>query len=335
MHVRAGADPKTADGSKEHPFPGVQAGLDAVADGGEVRIAAGTYRGGVAILVKSITLSGGWTQDFSSRRPFAPDDHTILRGGNPVLRIDGSNRPRVVGIGISGGRGPFAGGILCCPNTAPLFSECVIWGNNGGWGAGVSSRFANPVFRNCIIAHNRASKQTERTDNFARAGALGAVGDTLTLVNCTLVGNQAQTAGGVSVHWGCRARIVNCIFWNQKCRWGTDFEIGPRDKDGATKLVLHHSLISKKKQTARVRPGGIYEKGEGVLEGKDPLFADPKGPDGNPATVEDNDYRLMPGSPCIGTGDPEAAPPRDADGKPRMKLSAGGSRKGFCNMGAY
>ncbi len=35
MHVRAGADPKTADGSKEHPFPGVQAGLDAVADGGD------------------------------------------------------------------------------------------------------------------------------------------------------------------------------------------------------------------------------------------------------------------------------------------------------------
>ena len=35
----------------------------------------------------------------------------------------------------------------------------------------------------------------------------------------------------------------------------------------------------------------------------DPLFVSPDGADGNPNTVSDNDYRLLPGSPCIDTGD--------------------------------
>ena len=35
----------------------------------------------------------------------------------------------------------------------------------------------------------------------------------------------------------------------------------------------------------------------------DPMFVSPAGPDGDPSTVGDNDYRLSPGSPCIDTGD--------------------------------
>ena len=35
----------------------------------------------------------------------------------------------------------------------------------------------------------------------------------------------------------------------------------------------------------------------------DPLFVSPDGPDGDPNAVSDNDYRLLPGSPCIDTGD--------------------------------
>ena len=35
----------------------------------------------------------------------------------------------------------------------------------------------------------------------------------------------------------------------------------------------------------------------------DPMFVSPDGPDGDPSTVGDNDYRLSPGSPCIDTGD--------------------------------
>ena len=35
----------------------------------------------------------------------------------------------------------------------------------------------------------------------------------------------------------------------------------------------------------------------------DPMFVSPAGPDGDPSTVGDNDYRLSPGSPCVDAGD--------------------------------
>ena len=66
----------------------------------------------------------------------------------------------------------------------------------------------------------------------------------------------------------------------------------------------------------------------------DPLFVDPDGPDDDPNTWEDNDYRLAPGSPCIdasdntavpldtldldGDGDTDERTPFDLDGNPRF-----------------
>jgi hypothetical protein len=45
----------------------------------------------------------------------------------------------------------------------------------------------------------------------------------------------------------------------------------------------------------------------------DPLFVDPEGPDGDPYTWQDNDYRLATGSPCIDAADNTAVPPDFAD----------------------
>jgi hypothetical protein len=47
--------------------------------------------------------------------------------------------------------------------------------------------------------------------------------------------------------------------------------------------------------------------GDGNIDA-DPLFVDPDGPDDDPNTWEDNDYRLNPGSPCIDAGDNDAVP---------------------------
>jgi hypothetical protein len=47
-----------------------------------------------------------------------------------------------------------------------------------------------------------------------------------------------------------------------------------------------------------------------------PLFADPDGPDNNPLTFGDNDYRLSPLSPCIDAGENVSVAPDwlDLDG---------------------
>ena len=52
----------------------------------------------------------------------------------------------------------------------------------------------------------------------------------------------------------------------------------------------------------------------------DPMFVSANGPDGNPNTVGDNDYRLAAGSPCIDTGDSTnwLCTDVDVDGNPRL-----------------
>ena len=47
--------------------------------------------------------------------------------------------------------------------------------------------------------------------------------------------------------------------------------------------------------------------GKGNIDA-DPLFFDPDGPDDDPNTWEDNDYRLSVGSPCIDAGDNDGVP---------------------------
>jgi hypothetical protein len=53
----------------------------------------------------------------------------------------------------------------------------------------------------------------------------------------------------------------------------------------------------------------------------DPMFVDADGPDDDPLTLEDNDYRLGGGSLCIDAGDNAAVPAgvtTDLDGNPRF-----------------
>jgi hypothetical protein len=53
--------------------------------------------------------------------------------------------------------------------------------------------------------------------------------------------------------------------------------------------------------------GGIGNIGDA------PVFVDADGPDDDPNTWEDNDYRLSAGSPCIDAADNEAVPPDELD----------------------
>jgi hypothetical protein len=75
------------------------------------------------------------------------------------------------------------------------------------------------------------------------------------------------------------------------------------------------------------------EGGEANLSG-DPQFVDPDGPDDDPNTYEDNDYRLLLSSPCIdaGTNEDWMNAAVDLDGKPRILL---GTTSLTVDMGAY
>ena len=59
--------------------------------------------------------------------------------------------------------------------------------------------------------------------------------------------------------------------------------------------------------------GGSTLLGASNLIDADPLFLDPAGPDGNPLTFLDNDYRLAAGSPCIDAASVSMVPPDRPD----------------------
>lgn len=58
VHVRAGADAASADGSEARPFATVVAGVAAVRDGGWVRVAAGEYPGSFSVLRADVHVVG-------------------------------------------------------------------------------------------------------------------------------------------------------------------------------------------------------------------------------------------------------------------------------------
>lgn len=137
----AGVAPATAttsgklcvQASKARCYPTLQAAVDAAHDGDTIKLAAGTFAGGVTI-TKSVSLVG------------AGSGATVISGGGPVLTIgvrDAASEPTVsiTGVTITGGvnhgEGPFAlGGGIAIPPAAGFalgatvkISHSVISGN--------------------------------------------------------------------------------------------------------------------------------------------------------------------------------------------------------------
>jgi fructose-specific component phosphotransferase system IIB-like protein len=140
--------------------------------------------------------------------------------------------------------------------------------------------------------------------NLAKRG--GGVSNILaTIRSSTIVGNAAEEGGGL---YDCRT-ILNCVIWGNT----------------AAQLAVPYGLALATHSCIQDWTGG----GEGNIS-DDPQFVDPNGPDGDPQTWEDNNYRLSPSSPCIDTGANEAWmwEAVDLDGNPRIWNAT-------VDMGAY
>ena len=138
--------------------------------------------------------------------------------------------------------------------------------------------------------------------------------------------------------------IEDCVFWGNRNQNGTSlnaFQIRLYHAPGGAEVLISHS-------TLELGLNGIYNFGPGVVTWGpgnlelDPAFADPDGPDGNPDTVLDNDYRLDATSSCIDAGDnaPAAGILVDLDGNPRFVddpnvADTGSGTAPLIDMGCY
>ena len=338
-------------GTEEQPFATIQTGIDKAVDGDTVIVAEGTYVENIQFKGKNIILTStepsNWNavaktiidgnQAGSVVQFGGTEDESCVLSGFTIRNGTGTLGPGQTGIVLNGG------GILGAQspgaNTHATIENSIIAGNSADNGGGVNG--CHGMIRNNLIignwSLNRSSDHCGGGIGFCAgtiennvivgnsAGCGGAVSFSNSFFrNNVVVGNTASLPGG-ALHGGGLAHlgtspysppggeIANCIIWDNTA------PTGPQVHDS---LAPSHCCIQD------------WTGGGTANIALDPQFVDPDGPDDDPNTYEDNDYRLLLSSPCIDAGINEdwMNGASDLDGKPRILL---GATSLTVDMGAY
>ncbi len=224
-----------------------------------------------------------------------------------VVTGSGVNNTAILhGFIITGGRGSFGGGMKNI-NGSPKISNCRFIANSVSTkGSGMYNLFGAPKVFNCIFAGNNVFG-----DMYEAGGAICYVEcNWPELRHCTIVGNSYTGTQGLKA--GAVRNIASFIYIDNCIIWGNDdYDIAY--EPGSGWFYINRTIADKSTLFASI----IFE---------DPLLVNAIGADGYYGTDDDN-LRVMPGSPCIdnGTG---AKPLIDFAGNPR-KIN------GKVDIGAY
>jgi len=189
------------------------------------------------------------------------------------------------------------GGGLFCSLSAPSISDCQFLGNRADYGGAVSCFNAYAEFSGCLMS-----------DNWAKyyGGAVYNVSSCLTVTNCAVIYNLAET-GGAIYNWHADATVTNCTF-NENATtlngamtfylyfsdvqvmntiiWTTFLEEQVRLEMGSS-FMISHSDIRGGDDSIICAPGCSLLLGPGIIE-DDPLLMD--------------GYRITLESPCLDSG---------------------------------
>lgn len=149
----------------------------------------------------------------------------------------------------------------------------------------------------CLFAGNTAA------DNAGVGRYVGTADDVIS--NCTFAGNQSGGSGAsLELLSGTTLAIYNSIMRGGMAGVGAEIHLSDALGSGlypGPELALQRTnLEGGLAQITQV--GAVMLSGLNVID-VDPLFALPAGPDGDPLTFEDNEYRLLSGSPSVDAGD--------------------------------
>ncbi|MHC4744326.1 MAG: right-handed parallel beta-helix repeat-containing protein, partial [Planctomycetota bacterium] len=221
-----------------------------------------------------------------------------------------------------------AGGAIYNDDADPNIIDCLFKANYANRGGAICNDSGFPTLINCVFL-----------GNLARIGG-GAILNRYScrplILNCTFTGNSAKYGGAICNRNHVEAEIANCILWGNLAQYGP--EVALQDP-----YYTPYSLsrISISSSNIRGGLGALYipaayrrfglplDWGNGNIDA-DPLFAQAEGADLIFGTEDDNP-RLLPGSPCVNAGDNAALPASislDLDGEPRIS-------EGIVDMGAY
>jgi hypothetical protein len=177
-------------------------------------------------------------------------------------------------------------------------SHCKLLGNQASVEAGALRAQGGLV----TIEHSLVANNTS-----ARGGAFlfdHPDSTFVTLRGCTIASNSAAIRGGVFEVDGTSAGYFNQLEIHDSILWGNVAPLGPTlvQTGGSVFVSLASCDVQGAQAGFSLLPSSSFSYGAGNLD-LDPRFVDPDGPDNNPLTYEDNDYRLLAGSPCCDAGD--------------------------------
>jgi predicted outer membrane repeat protein len=184
------------------------------------------------------------------------------------------------------------------------------------WGGAIAARSAAGAtdwVDDCLFAGNSTA---------GRGGAIVAhtywsdYPTDLRVTSSTFVSNHADAEGGaISVLYNSNAAVENGIFWNNSSTLGAQMALSDTNNASLNPTLRVQRCDVQGGQAGVPNNGGTLTWAAGNLV-VDPQFADPDGPDNNPLTVVDNDYRPIAGSPVNDAGDNALVPAdvNDIDG---------------------
>ena len=339
-------------------------------------------RGATFQLISGVTLYGGFA---GLANPADPDERdiapyaTILSGDlngddGPDFANNNENSNHVVtgryideatvldGFTITGGNADsylekWGAGMSNTFHSSPTLINCNFRANSAeASGGGMDNYASNPTLINCTFSGNRT---TAGIPTLGFGGGMRNRRSSPILINCAFSWNSANTGGAIDNFIDCTLKLTNCTFAGNTADHGRALACDSPHGQPKNRLQVGNCILWNGGGEIWNNDGSTitisYSDVQGGWAGQGninvaPLFVDADGPD-DVAGTEDDDLRLLSGSPCIdagsngavpadgadldGDGDTSERTPLDLGGKPRFMDDPGTVDSGVSDPPAY
>ena len=234
-------------------FNNIQAAIDDANDGDMVIVADGVYTGegnrdidfkGKAITVQSENGPENCIIDCNGTRAEGHRGFKFVSGEGQNSVLDGFT----ITNGYYHEGWPEGGAAICCWESSPLITNCILRDNIAWSGGGICCDESSPTISNCTIGENTA---------YCDGGGICCEENcSLTIINCIISRNSAWAGGGgIFCSWRSNLTIIDCTISENKAKMGCGGGICCRE-GYESNLTITNCTISN--NTAAGEGGGIY-----------------------------------------------------------------------------
>ncbi len=295
----------------------------------------------------------------------------VGRGGG---MYNGNSAPTVTNCTFRENASEGGGGMVNQAGSNPIVENCRFITNTAIDGGGIFGEDSTVTVINSTFDGNRAEGSIQShgggvvngSNNATRlvsckllgnhaddhGGGIHMPAGTVIVINSMFSGNDAEVGGGIHARNNTSPQVSNCTFSLNAATEGGAIYSRDTSSPTVTNCVVWGN--SGEALGGSGIPNVTYSCVEGGCEGignidADPLFVDSNGLDDIPGTEDDN-LRLLPGSPCIDAGSNGTVPPDtldldndgdtdepipfDLDGNPRI-VDGDADGETIVDMGAY